>query len=168
MKTAVDTAFEAADGAAFVPVQTLGPIIHNSQVVDRLDARGVRAVNHLDEVTAGKVIIRAHGVPREEKAAALARGVDVIDATCSDVVTVHQFAEQLDRDGFFVVVVGNKDHPEVRGILSYGTPGAIACVKDAREALALKRRRKVGVVSQTTETAENFAEVVAVLARRTP
>lgn len=168
VKRAVDIAFEAAEGAREGPVVTLGPIIHNPQVVGRLEGLGVRATDSLEGVSEGKVVIRSHGIPKEEKEAALARGLEVVDATCPDVITVHDFAAELDRDGYFVIVVGNKDHPEVRGILSYAKAGNIVCVKNAREALALKRKRRVGVVSQTTETEENFSEVVAALARRTP
>lgn len=153
----------AAQGEA--PVETLGPLIHNPGVVADLAERGVRVVGDLNEKTQGTVIIRSHGVERRVLEDLAGRALSVVDATCSFVKAAQEKAAGLHEAGYFVVVVGEPDHPEVRGILSYAGPGAIA-VQTADELPAEFPSTRVGVVAQTTQSSERVAAVVAALTPR--
>ena len=146
------------------PIYTLGPLIHNPSVVRRLARRGVAAVDDLSEVESGTVIVRTHGVDPEVIAAARARGLAVIDATCPFVNVAHQKAEVLRERGYVPVILGERDHPEVVGLTAWAGPKAIV-VEDADE-LRLRdvRNKRVGVVVQTTQTRDNLARLVGRLA----
>ena len=146
------------------PIYTLGPLIHNPSVVRRLARRGIAAVDDLAEVERGTVIVRTHGVDPEVIAAARARGLEVIDATCPFVNVAHQRADVLREQGYVPVILGERDHPEVVGLVAWAGPGAIV-VEDADE-LRLRdvRNKRVGVVVQTTQTRDNLARLVARLA----
>ena len=98
---------------------TLGPLIHNPKVVSELEASGVRVAESVDDITSGVVIIRSHGVTAEVHEALDQRGLSVIDATCPHVARAQQAAEELAREGRFVVVVGEAGHPEVEGLVSW-------------------------------------------------
>jgi 4-hydroxy-3-methylbut-2-enyl diphosphate reductase len=119
----VERALEiVVDPAAAHPgetVRTLGPIIHNPHVVQSLEERGVHAVDTLDEMNAGTVIIRTHGVPPPVYAEAEAKGLNVVDATCPLVTLVQNKAKQLVDEGYHLVIFGNATHPEVFGTLGH-------------------------------------------------
>lgn len=164
MAMAAAPAEGAMDGAA-AQVHTLGPLIHNPIVVRELGAAGIGLADTLDDAAAGTVIIRAHGVVPQVIEAARERGLNVVDATCPYVKKVHVAAERLVREGYTLVVVGEPGHPEVEGILGHAGEGALV-VSDASDAKTLELKGKVGLVVQTTQTAQNLAEVVSVLAPR--
>ena len=126
---------------------------------------GVGLADTLDDAASGTVIIRAHGVVPQVIDAARERGLDVVDATCPYVKKVHVAAERLVREGYRVIVVGEPGHPEVEGILGHAGDDAqvVSCAADA-DALALTG--KVGLVVQTTQTAQNLAEVVSSITPR--
>ena len=146
------------------PIYTLGPLIHNPSVVDRLARRGIAPVDDLDEVDAGTVIVRTHGVDPEVVSAARARGLEVIDATCPFVNVAHQKAEMLREQGYVPVILGEPDHPEVVGLVAWAGPKAIV-VEDADDLRTREvKGKRVGVVVQTTQTRENLARLVARLA----
>lgn len=166
VQRALDMALAAAPQAGeTAQVHTLGPLIHNPIVVRELAEAGVGLAETLDDAASGTVIIRAHGVVPQVIEAARERGLDVVDATCPYVKKVHMAAERLVREGYRVLVVGEPGHPEVEGILGHAGDDAqvVSCAADA-EALPLKG--KVGLVVQTTQTAQNLAEVVAAIAPR--
>ena len=146
-------------------VHTLGPLIHNPIVVRELAEAGVGLAENLDNAATGTVIIRAHGVVPQVIDAARERGLTVVDATCPYVKKVHVAAERLVREGYRVIVVGEPGHPEVEGILGHAGDDAqvVSCAADA-DALSLKG--KVGLVVQTTQTAQNLADVVAAITPR--
>ncbi len=104
------------------PIYTLGPLIHNPSVVARLARRGIAAIDDLGQVGSGTVIVRTHGVDPEVVAAAQARGLAVIDATCPFVNVAHQKAEVLREQGYIPVILGERDHPEVVGLRGLGRP----------------------------------------------
>ena len=156
---------EGAAGGTDARVHTLGPLIHNPIVVRELEEAGIGLADTLDDAAAGTVIIRAHGVVPQVIDVARERGLNVVDATCPYVKKVHVAAERLVREGYTLVVVGEPGHPEVEGILGHAGSGALV-VSDAADAEALALKGKVGLVVQTTQTAQNLAEVVAVLAPR--
>ena len=154
----------AALDHACQPVASLGPIIHNPSVVAQLEERGVEVVERVEDAPDGTLIIRTHGVAPEVVLAARARGLEVVDATCPFVSVAQRKASILRDAGYAVVILGERDHPEVAGLEGFAGPGAVV-VEDAdglpRDALYGKR---VGVVVQTTQTRANLASVAAALA----
>ena len=143
---------------------TLGPLIHNPQVVRMLEEKGVRVVRSVDEVERGAIVVPSHGVPREVKEAAERAGLQVIDATCPFVANVHQKVQALSSDGCLVVVVGDAGHSEVKAIKSAAGKDAvvISSLEDARRFDWSGKR--VGIVSQTTQVPEHFGEIVGMIA----
>ncbi len=147
-------------------VTTLGPLIHNPQVVHKLEEIGVRAAKSLDEISDGAVVMPSHGVTRETLRIAESRGLEIIDATCPFVANVHRRVEALAADGYRVVVVGDPNHSEVKAIVSAAGPGAVV-VSSVDDADAIDwTDARVGIVSQTTQTPERFGEVVGFISAR--
>jgi 4-hydroxy-3-methylbut-2-enyl diphosphate reductase len=139
-------------------VRTLGPLIHNTQEIGRLEAGGVRTVGAPSEVGPGvTAVIRAHGVTPEVQHELEERAERVVDATCPFVTKVQKLAERAAAEGRDVVVVGNPDHPEMIGVKGYA-PLHAHVVRDAAEAAALPRLRSPLVVSQTTIKLSTFLE----------
>ncbi|MFC1704770.1 4-hydroxy-3-methylbut-2-enyl diphosphate reductase [Nanoarchaeota archaeon] len=136
-------------------VKTLGPLIHNPQFVAELEKKGINAVDSLDDVDKGTLLIRAHGVPDSVVEKAKKKSLNVVDLTCPFVKTVQNFAKQLYKQGYQVVVVGEKNHPEVMGIV--GNINAIV-VGDVDDAKKLAHFKRMGVVAQTTH--DKFDNVV--------
>lgn len=150
--------------AALGPLETLGPLIHNPQVVARLQESGVQAVESLSQVKSGKVVFPSHGVRYDIRETAEKSGLRIIDATCPFVTKVHQRARDLAKSGYTVVVVGDASHSEVRGILSAAGRDALA-VSSADEVRGKEWSGKVGIVAQTTQLSDRFAEVVGAVAK---
>jgi 4-hydroxy-3-methylbut-2-enyl diphosphate reductase len=157
VKRATQMAFEAADkgGKTF----TLGPIIHSPQVVQKLEEMGVRVLNNISGMVEGTIIIRSHGVASEELEEAVRKELEIVDATCPFVKKAQEHVESLSHAGYDVVVVGDADHPEVQGIVSYAT-GKVYVVGSGEEAARLPKMGKIGVVAQTTQSFENLKNVV--------
>lgn len=141
-------------------VCTLGELVHNPQVLAELEREGIRAVRRPEDAAGAALVIRAHGCPPAVPARCERLGITIIDATCPHVRKVQNVARRLREDGYSVVVVGERDHPEVRSILGYSGKGAR--VYSAGMKLA---GRKVGVVCQTTLSRERLEEAVANLSR---
>lgn len=144
------------------PAYTLGPIIHNPQVVARLAQEGVGLANNLNEIQDGIVIIRSHGVGPAIYGKAEDKGLTVVDATCPHVKKAQQAAADLAKDGYKVVIIGEKNHPEVKSILEWAGSNA-AAIESIAEAEALPDFKHMGVVVQTTFSAQLFEKIVAVL-----
>lgn len=163
VRRAVRRAEEAAaqDGNVF----TLGSLVHNRRVVDELTRLGVTPVDRLELVASGTVILRTHGAGPETFRAATERGLKVVDATCPYVRIAQERARRYAEAGYWVVVVGKAEHPEVQGVLSWAQ-GRGEAVADAREAAALPRRPKLAVLAQTTLQRDVFASALAVLRER--
>ncbi len=153
-----------AESERGVELSTLGPLIHNPQVVRDLEDKGVRVVSRVDEVASGAVVMPSHGVPHEVAEVAATRGLDIVDATCPFVANVHRRVARLAREGYLVVVVGDEGHSEVRAIKSAAGAEAvvISSVEDAAE--FDWSGKKVGIVSQTTQTPERFGQIVGKIA----
>lgn len=160
VKRAVDMATNSLD--ANCPVHTLGPIIHNPQMINRLKELGISTVDTLDEITEGKVIIRSHGVGPSIYGQAEAKRLQVIDATCPHVKKAQQAAYDLLTAGYQVVIVGESHHPEVQSILAW-TNQTATVVETPTEAEALPFYSRLGVVAQTTFAAEKFEAIVTIL-----
>jgi (E)-4-hydroxy-3-methyl-but-2-enyl pyrophosphate reductase len=165
VKRALDMAGSAADTGR-KPIYTLGPIIHNPQVVESLRVKGIEAASSVATVDEGTVIIRSHGVEPSVIEQAQGRGLHVMDATCPFVKKAQRRAAELADAGYFVVILGEKDHPEVLSIM--GHAGGRALVIEQTDDLKLipKRERKIGLVTQTTQSAEKLEEIAGALASR--
>lgn len=160
VKRAVDL---AEDLAGKKPrVATLGPLIHNPQVVERLRSRGVETVGSPDEAEGGALVIRTHGVPPEVAGRAREKGLEVFDATCPYVQKSQRWAKRLTGDGYQVIVVGEPAHAEIIGVLGW-TGGKGRVVETPEEAEALPEMDKAAVIPQTTLKREDLDRVVEVL-----
>lgn len=144
-------------------IYTLGPLIHNPQVVEDLSKQGIAVVKDINDIPEGVIIIRSHGVGPEVFEQAREKGLHVIDATCPFVKKAHQLAEELNNEGYQVVVVGDKEHPEVTGIIGWtGQQGIVVETPEQAENLN-PAAKKLGIISQTTQPEENFQKIVSVL-----
>jgi len=150
----------AEDSAAPGQVtNTLGPIIHNPQMVAKLAENGVGTVDSLDEVKGGTIIIRSHGVGPDVYDRVEAMGLNMVDATCPHVRKAQSSAKMLADEGYQVVIIGEKRHPEVKSIIEWAGDGAVA-IETEEEADALPKYGKLGVVAQTTFSAPKFKLIV--------
>lgn len=138
---------------------TLGPIIHNPQMVERLRSEGVGTVNALSEMDEGTVIIRSHGVGPLLYDEAERRGLTLIDATCPHVKKAQLSAKSLVDEGYQVVIIGEKEHPEVKSIFEWSY-GKAVIVETTDEARALPSYARLGIVCQTTFSSEKFRQIV--------
>ena len=137
---------------------TLGPIIHNPQMVESLKSEGVGTVDRLDELPEGTIIIRSHGVGPDVYREAESRGLRVVDATCPHVKKAQLSAKELVDDGYSVVIIGEKQHPEVKSILEWSGRKAVVIETEA-EADALESCAKLGIVCQTTFSGTKFRKI---------
>ncbi len=135
----------------------LGDLVHNKRVTDELEGKGLRKVEDYEHEKSGTMVIRAHGLPKEKIGEARTRGLEVVDATCPIVLRAQEAAQMLERDGYQVVIIGDHNHAEIKGIL--GALEQPAVVVDSIEELHEAKRsykllRKVGVIFQTTHALE--------------
>src|SRR5205814_3369026 len=157
----VERAVEMVEDALGVgaPVRTLGPLIHNTQEMQRLECEGVATIEDPAQVSKDEIaVIRAHGVTPQVQAELEKRAAQVVDATCPFVTRVQRLAERAAKDGRDVVVAGNPDHPEMIGVVGYA-PDNTYVVRDASEVARLPSLRRPLVVSQTTLKLQTFQEV---------
>ena len=157
VKRATHLAFEATGKDQ--NTYTLGPIIHSPQVVGRLEELGIHALDSLEGLEEGTIIIRSHGVALSEMMEAQQKNLDIVDATCPFVKKAQDHVKELSDDGYGVVVVGDADHPEVQGIVSYGGD-KVFVVATAEEVKKIPRMKKIGVVAQTTQSSDNLKSIV--------
>lgn len=164
----VEKALEVARNAATQapgPVNTLGPLIHNPGVIAELRENGVGVVADPSEATEGTIILRSHGVPRETREVLAQSGLTVLDATCRFVKAAQEKAAHLKDAGYLVVIMGERDHPEVLGLRSYAGDDSLVAETPADLPAELPKQR-IGVVVQTTQSRERLAELAAYLAPR--
>ena len=163
VERALELVSKAADEATGA-VHTLGPLIHNPKVVAELEARGVTVVEGVDQDPGSTLVIRSHGVAPEVIDEARGRGLVIVDATCPYVKKAHHAAARLLSGGYQVLVVGEAGHPEVEGTIGHA-PGALV-VESPIDLDGIELARRVGVVVQTTQSAELLRDVVDVLLAR--
>jgi 4-hydroxy-3-methylbut-2-enyl diphosphate reductase len=165
VKRAIKMANDTMDVAG-ERVKSLGSLIHNPQVVNSFRERGLEVVADLDSVdTEDTVIIRSHGVGPEIKDQATALGLKVVDTTCPFVTKAQQYAARLIGDGYKVVMIGDKNHPEVIGVVAH-TQGQAIVLDSVEEAEKLKFIPRMGVVFQTTHAIGHVQKVVGALLKR--
>jgi|UniRef100_A0A7C4TCA9 4-hydroxy-3-methylbut-2-enyl diphosphate reductase len=141
-------------------VYSLGPLIHNQDFVVHLEKKGIETVEDVNDIkrAGSTVIIRSHGIKPSIIEKLKRRGVNIIDATCPKVRRAQRYVEKLVQEGYFVVIIGEKDHPEVKGLLGYAGKNSIIYSDN----LVLKHK-KIGIVPQTTLDFEHFYNAVRAL-----
>jgi 4-hydroxy-3-methylbut-2-enyl diphosphate reductase len=164
VRRAVEIAQKAAASSSG-PVSTWGPLIHNPQVVRRLEEGGVRVARRDEELHGEAFVVSAYGVENAVLEAARARGMRIVDATCPVVTRAHALAEQLAREGYQVICVGDHGHPEMV-TLKEMLGDRVTVVHTPEEAAGVRVGARVGVLSQTTQSQENFRRIVGDLALR--
>jgi len=164
VRRTVDKVMEVADHAAG-PVVTLGPIIHNPQTVARFREKGVATVNAVGEIADGTtVVVRTHGAVREEFERAEERGLELVDGTCPYVKFPQAVVERLSAEGYHIVIVGDANHAEIKGVISYAS-APCTVVKPGGPIPEIKAK-KLAVVAQTTCIGAEFERIVGALAGR--
>lgn len=146
-----------------VPIATLGPLIHNPQEVKRLESLGIYARDTFEEISENTVIIRTHGVAPSVYEEAEKRGLQLYDCTCPFVNKVQKIAHEHSQNGYQVLILGNRNHPEVQGILGWAGEHGIAFQDIAELEQMELLGRKVCLVAQTTENLERFERAVQTL-----
>jgi (E)-4-hydroxy-3-methyl-but-2-enyl pyrophosphate reductase len=142
-----------ANGTVF----TMGDIIHNPEVIDKYKKMGVFPVSKIDGLKRNdNLVIRSHGVPPEIIEKLNQKGVNVLNATCTFVLKVHKLAEQFSKKGYFLVLIGDKNHPEMIGIKGNITGDSFTIINSMEEAENISPQKKIAILSQTTQTREKI------------
>ncbi len=164
VREAIDKAKEAR--AAGRDTHTLGQVVHNEGVIGDLQALGIKTVDSLDDVASGAaVVIRAHGVRPEVMERAEARGLEVIDGTCTWVIQEQRELQRLVEEGYTIVLLGTPRHPEVIGLLGFAPDAIVVDDEDEWEA-AIPRRKRIALISQSTQPPWKFEKLAAFLVAR--
>jgi 4-hydroxy-3-methylbut-2-enyl diphosphate reductase len=161
VKRSIDIANKVIEDAEG-PVYTFGPIIHNAQVVEKLRKRGVVPIDSFEGRQLGTLIIRSHGVAPLRVKEASDRGFHIVDATCPFVKRAQKHAKKLCEEGYDVIIIGEREHPEIQGILGY-TGNRAEVVNDIESLGRFHGKKKVGVVAQTTISIQGFKDMVSCL-----
>ena len=146
--------------------KTYGPLIHNKDEINRLkEGFDIGLAESLDDVgDKESVVIRTHGIPKKELQSLKNQDTTIIDATCPYVTTPQQDVEKMSKEGYSIVIFGDKNHPEIKGVVSYAQNEKDAfIVLDAEELEGLPLRSKVAVVAQTTRKPEDFLKITSAL-----
>ena len=160
VRDAVKLAYDTADKDG--DVYMLGHIVHNENVVKDLDDAGAKVVDSLDNIPKDKpVLFRAHGTSVETWDSANKKNMNIIDATCPLVLEIHDEVKKLEAEGRKIIIVGDHGHDEVKGIASQVKNPIV--VSSPTEALSLRKHKKAGVVSQSTQTIENVQEIINII-----
>ena len=140
---------------------TIGPLIHNRAEIDRLEKNFfVKVADDYNAITPNsKAVIRTHGIQREKRAKLEAKGVKLIDATCPFVTKPQKIVQQMSGEGYDVVIFGDRSHPEIKGVLSYGNDRTYVaeCLEELKQ---LPLSQNIAVVSQTTRKPDDFSKLV--------
>ncbi len=166
VKRAVNLALQAVEDYADRRIYTLGPIIHNPQVVENLKQKGIQPLDSPRNIESGIIIIRSHGVTRQELTLLQNNpAITVIDATCPFVKRAQEIVARMKEEKYQIIIVGEEHHPEVTGLISYGDPANTLAISGPEEIPAGmvkpgKSSRKIVLLAQTTQSYENFSRVV--------
>ena len=163
VRDAIALAVEHADAG---PLTILGDLVHNSTVLNTLEAKGIGVAQDAGRVTTSTVMVTAHGTSERSLARTRALGLTVVEATCPLVRVAHRAVADLAREGYHVVIVGQRDHVEVRGLT--GDLDRFDVVLEDDDVLTLAEHPRFGVASQTTQAVEKVRRLVALIQRRFP
>ena len=141
-------------------VYTIGPLIHNIEVIKELEKKGIRIANSIEEIKGEKIIIRAHGVPPTFYEEAKKLEKKIYDGTCPYVKLVQNLAKKLFKEGYEVIIIGKKEHPEIKGVMGYiENKGIVISSPNEVKNLNIKNKR-IGIVVQTTFREDIFKKIV--------
>jgi 4-hydroxy-3-methylbut-2-enyl diphosphate reductase len=163
VRDAIALAHEHADAG---PLTILGDLVHNPTVLRALDAKGIAVAQDVTDVNTPTVMVTAHGTSERNLARTRALGLKVVEATCPLVTVAHRAVATLAREGYHVVIVGQRDHVEVRGLT--GDLDSFDVVLDEADVLALEAHPRIGVAAQTTQALEKVRHLVDLIRRRFP
>ncbi len=146
---------------------TLGPLIHNNMEIERLEKDfNVSLATSLDDVKEGQAtVIRTHGIPKDDLKKLKQKGGEVIDATCPFVTKPQQIVEQMSAEGYDIVIFGDVNHPEIKGVMSYAT-GPVYAVLGVEDVMKLHLKERVALVAQTTRKIEVYNKIINYLVPR--
>ncbi len=161
VKRAIKIADEALEKNKLI--YSLGPIIHNPQVVNEYEKKGLKVIEHIEEAK-GAILVRSHGIPPLIYKQISEKELKCIDATCPFVKEAQDYAKQLYEEGYFVVIIGDKNHPEVQAHIAYANHKALV-INSIQEAKNIEAT-KIGVISQTTQSVDNFVSIVSELVKK--
>ncbi len=168
VKRAVDMVYEEAVKER--KVYTLGPIIHNEQVVEEFAEKGVQVLESVEELEDGEdaaVIIRSHGIAKKVFQQLEDKKVRIIDATCPFVKKIHRIVQEKKEEGYQIVIAGSAKHPEVVGICGWcGNQCQVVETLEEAQKCVLETGKKVCVVAQTTFNYKKFKDIVAILSKK--
>jgi 4-hydroxy-3-methylbut-2-enyl diphosphate reductase len=171
VRKAMDKVLDIAQHPNEGPVYTYGALIHNPQTVELLKKRGISPIENidgLDDCGAGAtLIIRAHGITPEERKKIREKGIRIVDATCPKVAHVQSLIKKYATRGYTTLIIGDKGHPEVNGLMGY-TCGTGIVISDPEEIERLSDLEKVCVVAQTTQSADFFNDAVSKIRKKFP
>ena len=172
VKRAVDKVYELIDTEQ-KPIFTLGPIIHNEGVVADLEARGVHVIAEADldspddTLQNGTVVIRSHGVGKPIYDKLKEKNISYVDVTCPFVLKIHRIVEKESLAGNHIIIIGDKDHPEVQGICGWCQgPYTVIRNKEEAEAFVPPKGKKISIVSQTTFNYKKFQDLVEIIKKK--
>lgn len=148
-----------AETAQHDDVYTMGNIVHNPIIVKELDERGLKNAESLDEIESGTLFVRAHGLPPQTLETAESKGLRVVDATCPMVTRTQKLAKKLQDEGRSVIILGDPNHPEVKGIAGH-VPGALVMNEWPKDESQIRKMRRIAIVSQSTLNEDKFKELV--------
>ncbi|MBO5488740.1 MAG: 4-hydroxy-3-methylbut-2-enyl diphosphate reductase [Eubacterium sp.] len=172
VKRAVDTVYELLEQKQeSEEVFTLGPIIHNEQVVSQLEQQGVRAVEEVSNLKSNQhatLVIRSHGVPEQTILELEDAGIRYVDATCPFVKKIHNTVEEYSQKDYEIIIIGNKEHPEVKGILgwTHNEGVVLETEEDARAYQSRFPEKKKCIVAQTTFNYKKFKDLVEIIEKK--
>ena len=145
-------------------IVTLGSIIHNPQMVAKLESENILKVDNIEQIKGRPTIIRSHGIKKEILEELEKNNIEIINATCPYVSKTQDYAKSLSEDGYELIILGDRDHPEVKALRSY-VDKEVIIVANADE-LVDKQFKKVGIISQTTRRVEDLQDLVKKLVPR--
>jgi len=141
---------------------TLGPLIHNPLEIERLAKNyNVKYVNSIEEIDNNikRVIVRTHGIPKERLEKLKQKNIEVIDATCPFVKKPQEIVEEMSREGYDIVIFGDKNHPEIQGVMSYAVHKRVFVVLTPQELKSIKLKDKIATVAQTTRKLTDYLKI---------
>lgn len=153
VKNSIDITNEKLDNKEVV--FSYGPPIHNRQVINKLKEKGLIIIENLDDFKSGRLVIRSHGVPKDVYCKLDREDIELIDTTCPNVKRIHEIVNDYYNDGYQIIIIGDKNHPEIKGINGWCSNNAII-INTIEEINSLPNLNKVCVVGQTTMTEEKF------------
>ena len=162
VKRAVETAEKILKESGSENLYSFGPLVHNSQVVEKFNKEGLNVVEDIDSISTGKVIVRSHGIPESLQRLIEEKKIELIDCTCPFVKSVHNKVSNYYKEGYQIVIIGDKDHPEVIGINGWCNNAAVI-INSEEEAKCLPHYDKICVVSQTTNTFNKFNNIANII-----